>query len=166
LRRLNPLLQQAENPLLQQAEPSADALFEQQAREIDAAATKEASHPTCANIRINYNQQLAEITEKSGQDSFSLSGISRMSSTSRSTGYRLQSINRNLTGNYSGTLGSATRTIGKGANVINDAAAIGGLLGISGKKMSEKKARKKAAKLDAQALDAVRQTGCPMATFG
>jgi len=89
-----------------------------------------------------------------------------MSSTSRSTGYRLQSINRNLTGNYSGTLGSATRTIGKGANVINDAAAIGGLLGISGKKMSEKKARKKAAKLDAQALDAVRQTGCPMATFG
>jgi len=105
----NPLLQQAENPL--QAEPSADSLFEQQAREIDAAATKEPSHPTCVNIRTNYNQKLAEITEKSGQDSFSLSGISRMSNTSRSTGYRLQSINRNLTGNRSGALGSVTNSI-------------------------------------------------------
>ena len=162
----NPLLQQAENPLLQQAEPSADSLFEQQAREIDAAATKEPSHPTCANIRTNYNQQLAEISEKSGQDSFSLSGISRMSSNSRSTGYRLQNINRNITGNSSGALGSITNTMNKGTSVLNDTAAIGGLLGISGKKMSEKKARKKAAKLDAQALDAIRQTGCPMATFG
>jgi len=69
----NPLLQQADNPLLQQAEPNADTLFEQEARAIDAAATREASDPTCQNIRTNYNQKLAEITEKSGQNSTSLS---------------------------------------------------------------------------------------------
>jgi len=38
--------------------------------------------------------------------------------------------------------------------MANDVAAIGGMLGIFGK-MSQKKAAKKAAKLDAQALDAV-----------
>ena len=161
----NPLLQQAENPLLQQADPGADALFEQQARQIDAAATKEPSHPTCVNIRTNYSQKMAEITEKSGQSSLSLSGIGRMSSNSRSAGYRIQNISRNITGKSSGAVGSATGAIGKGASVASDAAAIGSLLGFSGKKMSEKKARKKVAKLDAQAMDAVRQTGCPMATF-
>ncbi len=161
----NPLLQQADNPLLQQAEPNADTLFEQEARAIDAAATREASDPTCQNIRTNYNQKLAEITEKSGQSSTSLSSIGRMSSKTNSAGYRIQNISRNVTGKRSGAVGSATGAIGKGTSVVNDAAAIGGLFGISGKKMSEKKARKKAAKLDAQAMDAVRQTGCPMATF-
>ncbi|MEP1229267.1 MAG: hypothetical protein ABJG88_01185 [Litorimonas sp.] len=162
----NPLLQPAsENPLLQQAQPTAESLFEQQAREINAAATKPASDPVCVNIRTNYNQQLAEITEKSGQDAFSLSGINQMTDNSNSTAYRLQNINRNITGNSSGALGKATGAIGRGSSVINDTAAIGGLLGFGGKKMSAKKAQKKAAKLDGQAMDAVRQTGCPMGTF-
>ena len=73
-------------------------------------------------------------------------------------------MNRNITGNSSGALGKAAGTVGKGMDVMNDAAAIGSMLGIGGK-MSQKKAKKKAAKLDAQAMDAVRQTGCPMATF-
>lgn len=161
----NPLLKPAENPLLQPAQPNAETLFQQQAREIDLAATRTASDPTCTNIRTNYNQQMAEITEKSGQDGYSLSSINRMSSNSNSTAYRLNRINRNITGNSSSALGKATNAIGRGTSVMNDAAAIGGLLGLSGKKMSAKKAQKKAAKLDAQAMDAVRQTGCPMATF-
>jgi len=163
----NPLLApaQSDNPLLQQAQPSADDLFLQQVREIDAAATKDSNDPVCRNIRTNYDQQMGKILEKSGQDGMSLSGISRMGSNTQSTAYRLNRINRNITGNSSGALGKASNTIGRGMNVVNDAAAIGGLLGLNGKKMSEKKARKKAAKLDAQAMDAVRQTGCPMSTF-
>jgi len=118
----NPLLQQADNPLLQQAEPNADTLFEQEARAIDAAATREASDPTCQNIRTNYNQKLAEITEKSGQSSTSLSSIGRMSSKTNSAGYRIQNISRNVTGKRSGAVGSATGAIGKGTSVVNDAA--------------------------------------------
>jgi len=161
----NPLLAPAENPLLQQAEPSADDLFRQQAHEIDLAATKSSQDPVCQNIRRNYDQKMAEITEKSGQEGYSLSSINRMSSNSNNTAYRLNRINRNITGNSSSALGKATNAIGRGTSVMNDAAAISGLLGFNGKKMSAKKAQKKAAKLDAQAMDAVRQTQCPMSTF-
>jgi len=161
----NPLLEQNDNPLLQQ-NTSPESAFEQQARAIDLAATKVASDPVCQNIRANYDQEMAKIVEKSGDEgTMSLSSINRFSSSTRSTSYRMNRINRNLTGNYSGTLGKASSTIGKGASVVNDVAAIGGLFGVNGKKMSQKKAAKKAAKLDAQALDAVKQTGCPMATF-
>jgi len=161
----NPLLQQNDNPLLQQ-NTSEESAFEQKARAIDLAATKEASNPVCQNIRNNYDQELAKIAQKSESDGFSLSKINQFGHGSRSTSHRLNRINRNVTGNYSGTLGKASHSIGRGLDVANDVAAIGGMLGLSGKKMSQKKAKKKAAKLDAQALDAVEQTGCPMATFG
>ena len=162
----NPLLQQAENPLLQQADPGADALFEQQAREIDAAATRDASDPTCQNIRTNYNQQLLEIRAKyETPDGASLSQINQHNSTTQSVLGRANRINRNLGGNSSGVLGKASGSAYKGTSIANDATAIGGMLGIGGKKSKQKKAAKKAAKLDAQAMDAVRQTGCPMATF-
>jgi len=161
----NPLLQQNQNPLLQQNATSADALFDQQARAIDAAATKTSSDPVCQNIRANYDQELAKIVDKSGSDVSALSQINQFQSRSGSATYRLNRINRNLTGNSSSALGKASNSIGRGLNVANDVAAIGGMFGISGK-MSQKKAAKKAAKLDAQALDAVQQMGCPMSTFG
>lgn len=156
-----------DNPLLQQNTASnADSSFEAQAKAIDLAATKTSSDPTCQNIRANYDQELAKIVEKSeAPEGMSISQINKFTYDGRGTARRLNRMNRNLTGNYSGTLGKASNKIGRGAAIANDAAAIGGMLGISGKKMSQKKAAKKAAKLDAQALDAVKQTGCPMSTF-
>jgi len=165
LAQANPLLEQNDNPLLQQ-NTSQESAFEQEARAIDLAATKAASDPVCQNIRANYSQEMAKIVEKSGSESgMSLSKINQFNGSSNSTTYRLARINRNLTGNSSGALGKVSSSIGRGTAVANDVAAIGGLLGMSGKKMSQKKALKKAAKLDAQAMDAVKQTGCPMATF-
>ena len=160
----NPLLKQNDNPLLQQNSSSVESLLEQQARAIDAAATKEAHDPTCQNIRANYDQELAKIVEKSGSDASTLSQINQMQSRTASATHRLNNINRTITGNSRGVLGKASSSLGKGVTMANDVAAIGGLLGFNGK-MSEKKAAKKAAKLDAQALDAVQQMGCPMATF-
>ena len=162
----NPLLKPADNPLLQQAEPTAESLFEQQAREIDAAATRDASDPTCQNIRTNYNQQLLEIRAKyETPDGASLSQINQHNSTTQSVLGRANRINRNLGGNSSGVLGKASGSAYKGTSIANDATAIGGMLGIGGKKSKQKKAAKKAAKLDAQAMDAVKQTSCPMSTF-
>jgi len=114
----NPLLEQNDNPLLQQ-NTSQESAFEQQVRAIDLAATKEASNPVCQNIRANYDQEMAKIVEKSGDEgTMSLSSINRFSSSTRSTSYRLNRINRNLTGNYSGTLGKASSTIGKGHKLL------------------------------------------------
>jgi hypothetical protein len=164
----NPLLKQNEsNPLLQQNEPTAESIFEAKARAIDIAATKEASDPVCQNIRANYDQELAKIVKKSeAPEGMSISQINKYSYDGRGTLRRVNRINRNLGGSYnSGALGEVSNKIGRGASVVNDAAAIGDMLGIGGKKMSQKKAAKKVAKLDAQALDAVEQTGCPMATF-
>jgi len=163
----NPLLQPSEpNPLLQQSVPSAESVFEAQARAIDLAATKHASDPVCQNIRTNYNQQLAEIQAKyETPDGVFLSQINQRSSTAQNVISRTNQINRNLGGSSSGTLNKAYGSAAKGTAIVNDAAAIGGLLGIGGKKSKQKKAAKKAAKLDAQAMDAVKQTSCPMATF-
>lgn len=165
----NPLLAPApeSNPLL--AEPTGEPTFEQQARAIDLAATRDSNDPVCQNIRTNYDQQLAKIVKKSGQsDGMSLSQIGQFDYSTRGTAYRINRINRNLTGDYSNglsrTLGSASDKIGRGTQIAGDVAAIGGMLGIKGKS-KEEKAREKAAKLDAQALDAVKQTGCPMSTF-
>lgn len=162
----NPLLKQAEaNPLLQQ-NTSAESAFEAQARAIDLAATRVSSDPVCQNIRANYNQQLAEIQAKyDTPDGGSLSQINQHSRTSQSVLSRTNQINRNLGGNSSGVLGKAYGSAHTGTAIANDAAAIGSLLGVGGKKSKQKKAAKKAAKLDAQAMDAVKQTGCPMATF-
>lgn len=164
----NPLLKPSEaNPLLQQSAPSAESAFEAEARAIDLAATKDSNDPVCQNIRTNYNQQLAEIQAKyNTPDGASLSQINQHHRTSQSVLGRTSRINRNLGGSSSGVLGKATGSAYKASSVANDAAAIGGMLGIGGKKSKQKKAAKKAAKLDAQAMDAVRQTGCPMATFG
>ena len=163
----NPLLQPSEpNPLLQQNVPTAESAFEAQARAIDLAATKHASDPVCQNIRTNYNQQLAEIQAKyETPDGVFLSQINQRSSTAQNVISRTNQINRNLGGSSSGTLNKAYGSAAKGTAIANDAAAIGGLLGIGGKKSKQKKAAKKAAKLDAQAMDAVKQTSCPMATF-
>jgi len=155
-----------DNPLLQQNTVSTESSFEQQARAIDLAATKAASDPVCQNIRANYDQELAKIVEKSGSNDGGMS-LSKINQTNRNvsgTSYRLGRMSRNLGVNSGSALGKAAGTFNRGASVANDAAAIGSLLGIGGK-MSQKKAQKKAAKLDAQAMDAVKQTGCPMTTF-
>ena len=162
----NPLLQPAEaNPLLQQ-NTSAESAFEAQARAIDLAATRDSSDPVCQNIRVNYNQQLAEIQAKyETSNGGSLSQINRHNSTGQSILSRTNRLNRNLGGSSSGVLNKASGSAYRGTAVANDAAAIGGMLGIGGKKSKQKKAAKKAAKLDAQAMDAVKQTSCPMSTF-
>ena len=162
----NPLLQPAEaNPLLQQ-NTSAESAFEAQARAIDLAATKASSDPVCQNIRANYDQQLAEIMMKyETTDGASLSLLNQRHGSSQSALRRANRINRNLGGSSSGVLGKASGIAYKGTSVANDAVAIGSMLGIGGRKSKQKKAAKKAAKLDAQAMDAVKQTGCPMSTF-
>lgn len=153
------------NPLLQQNTVNAESSFEAQARAIDLAATKDSNDPVCQNIRANYDAELSKIVNKSeAPQGMSLSQINQFSYNGSGTLSRLNRMNRNLTGNYSGTLGKMSNKIGRGSAIANDAAAIGGMLGLGGK-MSQKKAEKKAAKLDAQALDAVKQTGCPMSTF-
>ncbi len=163
----NPLLQPSEpNPLLQQNVPSAESAFEAQARAIDLAATKDSNDPVCQNINANYTQQLAEIQAKyETSDGGSLSQINQSNRTGQNILSRTNRINRNLGGSSSGVLGKASGSAYKGTSVANDAAAIGGMLGIGGKKSKQKKAAKKLAKLDAQAMDAVKQTGCPMSTF-
>ena len=163
----NPLLQPAENPLLQ--ENTSGPSFADQARAIDLAATKDSNDPMCQNIRANYDQELAKIMRKGKvDDAGSLSQISDFSRSTRGTAYSLNRINRNITGDYSNgvsrTLGGAADKVNRGAGVVNEVNKIGGMLGIKGKS-KEEKARKKAAKLDAQAMDAVSQVGCPMSTF-
>ena len=163
----NPLLAPSEaNPLLQQSVPSAESVFEAEARAIDLAATKDSNDPVCQNIRTNYNQQLAEIQAKyETPNGMSLSQINQGNNTGQNILGRTNRINRNLGGSSSGVLGKASGSAYTGTAVANDAAAIGGMLGIGGKKSKQKKAAKKAAKLDAQAMDAVKQTSCPMSTF-
>jgi len=162
----NPLLQPAEaNPLLQQ-NTSAESEFEAQARAIDLAATKDSSDPVCQNIRLNYDQELAKIVGKSESgDVASFSQISQHTYSGQGVLTRANRMHRNLGGSYSSGLGKASRKLSQGSQAVNDAAAIGSMLGIGGKKWSQKKAAKKAAKLDKQAMDAVRQTSCPMSTF-
>jgi len=154
------------NPLLQQNEAlSEESSFEAKAKAIDLAATKTADDPVCQNIRANYQQELEKIISKTKDpQGLSMSQINQYSYDGDGVVRRLNRINRNATGNYSDTLGKASNAIGRGAAIANDAAEIGGMLGFSGK-MSNKKAQKKIDELDAQALDAVEQTGCPMATF-
>ena len=163
----NPLLAPAEtNPLLM--ENTGEPTFEQQARAIDAAATKSAGDPVCQNIRTNYDQSMDKIMRDAGQSGGGLSQLGSMSSTTNGTLSRLNRMNRNITGDYSNglsrTLGDAGGFVNRGSSVVGDAVALGGLLGIKGKS-KEEKAAEKMAELDAQAMDAVRQMGCPMATF-
>ena len=155
-----------DNPLLQQNQSlTEESSFEAQARAIDLAATKGPNDPVCQNIRANYNEELAKIVNKSqAPQGMSMSQINQYSYTGDGVVNRLNRINRNATGSYSESLGKASSAIGRGAAIANDAAEIGGMLGLTGK-MSQKKAEQKVAKLDAQALDAVKQTGCPMSTF-
>lgn len=156
----------ADNPLLQQNESLNEASsFEARAKAIDLAATKAPDHPVCQNIRANYDQELAKIVSKSqSPQGMSMSQINQYSYDGNGVVQRLNRINRNATGSYSESLGRASSAIGRGAAIANDAAEIGGMLGLTGK-MSQSKAEKKVAKLDAQALDAVEQTECPMSTF-
>lgn len=156
-----------ENPLLQPNELSAESSFEAKARAIDLAATKDSNDPVCQNIRANYDEELTKIVRKTkSPDDIELSQINRYSYGGSGLGTitRLNRINRNLGGSYNRGLGGSANEIVRGAEIANDAVAVGKMLGIGGK-MSHKKAKKKTAKLDAQALDAIKQTGCPMSTF-
>ncbi|MEM1148312.1 MAG: hypothetical protein AAGA72_17640 [Pseudomonadota bacterium] len=156
----------ADNPLLQQNESLNEASsFEARAKAIDLAATKAPDHPVCQNIRANYDEELAKIVNASqASEGMSMSQINQYSYKGDGVVQRLNRINRNATGNYSESLGRASNAIGRGAAIANDAAEIGGMFGLTGK-MSQKKAEQKVATLDAQALDAVEQTECPMSTF-
>ncbi|MEM8799131.1 MAG: hypothetical protein AAGF15_03530 [Pseudomonadota bacterium] len=154
------------NPLLKQNNNvRTESSFEAMAIEIDKAATKKADDPICQNIRVNYEQELTKILSKTkNPENFSMSKIQTMSNDSDDTLDRMNRINRNITGSNSRGLNKASRNLDRSTAVANDVVEMGKMFGL-GRKMSQKKAAKKVAKLDEQALDAVRQTGCPMATF-